>query len=186
MSAHKIVFFLAVTITVIGLMKNGMLVEANQVDVPFCCKNGEKCVPSGWRNWRCDGEDNCSDGSDEENCEDYTCTQYDIKCKDGKQCIHSWQRCDSYKGCSDGSDEENCEDYTCPANMFQCRNGICIPSYKRCDGGKPDCSDGSDEEDCENYTCPEFTCKNGYQCTLNDYKCDNFEDCEDGSDESNC
>merc|ERR1712062_697804 len=67
----------------------------------FTCKNNE-CIPN---QFRCDGQLDCADDSDEHNC---PCDgENDFACADG-DCINADWRCDGESDCSDGSDENNC------------------------------------------------------------------------------
>lgn len=63
------------------------------------------------RLWLCDGDVDCFDESDEENCkkEEVQCEDDKHLCSNGKQCIEKNQVCDGFENCDDGSDEHNCE-----------------------------------------------------------------------------
>ncbi|KAJ8960391.1 hypothetical protein NQ314_006081 [Rhamnusium bicolor] len=152
----------------------------------YGCGNG-LCIPKGWR---CDGEDDCGDNSDEIRCGAQTCPPSFFICGDGKCLPHYW-KCDYDTDCADGSDEKNCPKQNCTDGQFACENGRCISSKWRCDG-ENDCRDGSDERNC-NSDAPspckpdEFQCKSGAQtCIPSTWKCDGESDCRDGSDELDC
>uniref|UniRef100_A0A668AI92 Low density lipoprotein receptor-related protein 8, apolipoprotein e receptor n=1 Tax=Myripristis murdjan TaxID=586833 RepID=A0A668AI92_9TELE len=147
----------------------------------FACKNGQ-CVPA---RWRCDGEPECADGSDEA---DATCRQtcppekFDCGGAASKCVSLSW-RCDGERDCENGADEEQCAAGKA-ATDFQCRNGKCMAPIYVCDGDD-DCGDGSDEEKCSTPTCGqhEFRC-NDSECIPALWSCDGDPDCKDKSDES--
>ncbi|WP_411025445.1 LDL receptor domain-containing protein, partial [Salmonella sp. s55004] len=67
----------------------------------FPCNNN-KCIPL---TWLCDGDNDCGDNSDEENCGD--CRDSFFTCSNGN-CINRLWQCDGDKDCGDNSDEENC------------------------------------------------------------------------------
>ncbi|XP_033114108.1 uncharacterized protein LOC117114536 [Anneissia japonica] len=90
------------------------------IEGQFQC-DGVTCIPAYWK---CDGFTDCTDETDEDNCNAAE---------------------------EESSSQPYADD--CPTNDFYCDYGYCIPISWVCDGAV-DCEDSTDEEDCSPSTTP--------------------------------
>lgn len=118
----------------------------------FTCASG-RCIS---KNFVCNGEDDCGDGTDELDCAPSSCDTNQFQCKNATCIPISWV-CDRDVDCQDQSDESplHCgknptPPAKCSTSETQCNSGECIHRKWRCDGDA-DCKDGSDERNCREW-----------------------------------
>ena len=122
----------------------------------FACR--ERCIDLAWR---CDGETDCIDKVDEQDCPK-DCGEKQFCCGENGgvegftlkkvQVPKSWV-CDGDNDCGDLSDEIGCKGKgsyryptKCSLNYKQCDIGTCFPQQYECDCDN-DCADRSDESE---------------------------------------
>ncbi|XP_065069050.1 low-density lipoprotein receptor-related protein 4-like isoform X3 [Rhopilema esculentum] len=183
-----------VHVVILLLLSTKLYLQADAL----ACDKGEWQCGSGQcisLSWKCDGEEDCVDNSDEASCSKLPtkkCSDSEFACKNGRRCIPKAWTCDKANDCGDNSDESTTDGpkctAKCPSTDFQCNiSKVCLDKARKCDGRK-DCgaNDDSDEIGCVT-TCSEdeFTCGDG-SCISKSWHCDGENDCADGADEKGC
>ncbi|XP_065839553.1 low-density lipoprotein receptor-like [Oscarella lobularis] len=106
-----------------------------------CNEEVSRCIPL---QWKCDGEDDCDNGIDENGCSNLRPPQHQqrestntpsflvascegmFKCGSG-ECLSFKRVCDNKTHCSDGSDEKNCFIDECANGTASCRGSqMCV------------------------------------------------------------
>ncbi|XP_076012107.1 low-density lipoprotein receptor-related protein 3 [Genypterus blacodes] len=102
----------------------------------FLCGNG-KCLP---RSWKCNGQDECGDASDERSCSPPPtearpglCPFGSLPCTQAQstRCLPPTLRCNGARDCPDGTDELGCPDTTCGKRLGNFYGSFASPDFFR-------------------------------------------------------
>ncbi|WP_330925729.1 hypothetical protein [Candidatus Sororendozoicomonas aggregata] len=161
----------------------------------YVCQNGQTIK----KTWRCDGQVDCVDGSDERAS---GATAPCFRCKQGNPVL-SEMRCNGVKDCDYASDEragDCCENWTLQSNgnrlchkkgdpgtkFYVCQNGQTIKAAWRCDGVVHCIGVIPSDERVSGANPACFRCQNARIIKNNHLICNGEDDCGDNSDESDC
>ncbi|XP_034474850.1 putative vitellogenin receptor isoform X1 [Drosophila innubila] len=160
----------------------------------FQCRNGG-CILQAKM---CDGRSDCTDNSDELECDYKLCRQpHWFPCAQPHgACLAAELMCNGIENCPGGEDEHHCPgrissfgQRNCSQFEYMCQDHSCIPLDFMCDG-KPHCDDNSDElAGCKqsSASCTSgHLCANGRCLQRKQWLCDGVDDCGDNSDERDC
>ncbi|PAV61215.1 hypothetical protein WR25_12926 [Diploscapter pachys] len=147
------------------------------------CRNG-KCIAASKMG---DGKEDCSDGSDEKECDCLSCSGSEVAlCGDGT-CISRDKICNGHADCSDAMDEKNCPG-TCERenkeeiSLIRCSDDNLYPLEEACRGELEQCQ--SDCKICDQKAA--FACTSQHKCIPQSKVCNGLNDCKDGEDEEDC
>lgn len=161
-----------------GLLENAPPMGRCGVDM-FRCVVDSLCIPN---DWRCDGDNDCADSSDERHCWQLSTTSRRMR------------RVTSPPQ-SGGAARRRSTSQPCKADQFKCSSGRCIDETRVCDGVR-DCSDASDEGrfcsacdrsngGCQHYCRPnakgvQCSCRYGYELEMDGSSCRDPTECAAG------